>query len=262
EVRQFVLAYLMRVSSFRRPDAYAGAKPCIPSNPERTGFGYSQYFYKPFVGDAAAFPSTSRRRIVDLREYSTTYEWVLMRVKLHSLNLRFSPLGTDIPNLIVPLSESTYLVVNRDFVIDESVPREGSIGRYGFGYALVKNPGSSFLAYGPGEFDVGFQNFEFTVMPDGSSRVRMAFVVNRPYRIVNFPIDPVFTFIDTANFLSGGLAPRYYWMSRRALETTFAVQHYMQHYDMMVGALSTWRQMDDWLDESRLPHWVVSGTVQ
>src|SRR5262249_34373352 len=140
EVRQFVLAYLMRVSSFRRPDAYAGAKPCIPANPERTGFGYSQYFYKPFGGDAAAFPSTSRRRIVDLREYSTTYEWVLMRVKLYSFNLRFSPLGTDIPNLIVPLSESTYLVVNRDFVIDESVAREGSIGRYGFGYALVENP--------------------------------------------------------------------------------------------------------------------------
>jgi hypothetical protein len=259
QLRQFVLAYLMRVSSFRQPDVYSDAKPCIPSEPERSGFGYTQHFYKPVGGEPQAFAGDHQYRIEDLRDLGGLYEWILMHVKLYSFNLRFSPLGTDDPNLMVPLSESTYLVLNGDFIIDETARRQDSIGRYGFGYALLKNPGSSFLAYGPGQFEVGFQNFVFTVMPSGASHVRMAFVVNRPYRIVNFPLDPVFGLIDAANFLTGGLAARYYCISRRALETVFLEQHYKQHYEMMVGALSTWCQVDDWLDEGRLPQWVLAG---
>jgi len=45
------------------------------------------------------------------------------------------------------------------------------------------------------------------------------------------------------------------------METTFMVQHYGQHYDMIVGARSTWSQLDDWLDERNLPGWVIKGTI-
>jgi hypothetical protein len=262
QLRQFVLSYLMRVSSFRQPDVYADAKACVPSGPEHIGFGYSQLYYKRLGSEPGAFPEDLRYRILDLRNIASQYDWLVMHVKLYSFNLRFSPLGTDEPNLILPLSESTFLVVSRDFVVDETEDREGSIGRYGFGYAVLKSPESSFLAYGPGQFDVGFQNFVFTVLPDGASHVRMAFVVNRANRIVNLPLDPVFAFIDAANLLTGGLAARYYCISRRALETIFLMQHYKQHYEMIVGALSTWCQIDDWLDEKKLPHWVLSGRVQ
>ncbi len=261
-LREFVLRYLMRVSSFRRPDAYATARSCIPFGAEEMGFGYTQHYLKTRGGHPTAIPVDSQKRIFDLRDIAEHFDWVVMKVNIYSFNLRFSPLGTDVPNIVIPLSESTYLAVTRDFIIDETIPREGSIGRYGFGYATVKNPGSSTLAYGPGQFDLGFQNFEFTVLPDGSSSVRMAFVVNRPYRIFNLPLDPVYTFIDAANFLSGGLAARYYCISRRELETVFLVQHYMQHYDMIVGALSTWCQVADWLHEDTLPRWVVEGRTQ
>lgn len=260
QMREFILRYFMRVSSFKRPDAYAGAGACRPLGPERIGFGYSQHYYKLYGAErAAAFPSDMANAIIDLRELSSKYEWILVNVDLYSFYLRFQPFGSDRPILEAPLSESTYLVLTRDFIVDESRRHDGIIGRFGFGYALIKNPTASLLAYGPGEFDLGFKSFEFTIFENGDSWVRMAFTTNRPSKIFNLPVDPVFTLIDLANLLTRGLAARRYCISRRELETNFLVQHFTQHYDMIVGALSTWSQVDDWLDEGSLPQWVVTG---
>jgi hypothetical protein len=74
-------------------------------------------------------------------------------------------------------------------------------------------------------------------------------------------VDPVFAFIDAMNLLTAGAAARLFCVSHRDLETGFMVQHFMQHYDMIVGALSTWSQIHDWLDEAALPDWVKHGTV-
>jgi hypothetical protein len=262
QMRAFILRYFMRISSFQRPEAYATERVCLPTAPERIGFGYSQHFYKFFgAEEAAAFSPEMAYEIVDLRDLFWKYEWILVKVDLYSFYLRFRPFGPNGLNLEAPLSESTYLVLTRDFIVDESSKQDGVIGRYGFGYALVKNPTPQLLAYGPGEFDLGFKTFEFTVLENGDTYVRMAFAINRPNRILNLPIDPVFTFIDAANLLTGGVAARRLCISRRELETTFLVQHYGQHYDMIVGALSTWSQLSDWLDERNLPDWVIKGTI-
>jgi len=263
ELRQFVLQYLMRLSSFKEPEAYSTAKSCGRTPPELAGFGYSQLYYKLFGAvSVSAFSPELKTRIVDLRETLSTYEWILLHVDLYSFNLRFQPFGPDALNLMLPLAESTYLVLNRDFLIDDSTEHDDVIGRYGFGYAVIKNPKERILAWGPGEFDVGFQNFEFTILSNGESSVRMAFVVNRPRRIFNAAVDPVYTFIDAANLLTAGAAARLWCISRRELEIRFMAQHYIQHYDMILGALSTWSQVRDWLDESQIPRWVLTGKVE
>ena len=40
------------------------------------------------------------------------------------------------------------------------------------------------------------------------------------------------------------------------------VQHFMQHYSMIVNALLTWRQIPNWLDEKSLPEWVKTGVSE
>jgi len=71
--------------------------------------------------------------------------------------------------------------------------------------------------------------------------------------------DPVYTLVDLANALSGEQAAQRWCISREQLEKDFLVRHFMQHYQAIVGSLLTWRQIPDWLDEARLPEWVVRG---
>jgi hypothetical protein len=218
EMREFVLHYFMRVTDFKSPTAYADSRPCMLRPIERVGFGYSQLFYKlSATGEIGEFPAEQRFQIVDLRELLWKYDWIVVCVELFAFDLNFQPLGEGTPSLRLPLPESNYLVLSRHFISDDSGSHDGAIGRFGFGYAVVKNPvPSRFLAYGPGEFDAGFKTIDFTVLPNGESHVRMAFVVNRPRKILNLPVDPVSVFIDAAKPFDGGrggtpvlrLAPR------------------------------------------------------
>ena len=73
-------------------------------------------------------------------------------------------------------------------------------------------------------------------------------------------LDPVFSSIALLNLFTGGLAAQELCISRDDLEKEFLVQHFMQHYDLIVGSLLTWRQIPDWLaGEENLPQWVVRG---
>jgi hypothetical protein len=72
-------------------------------------------------------------------------------------------------------------------------------------------------------------------------------------------LDPVSAFILMANLLSGGRAATDLCISWEALEKSFLVTHFMQHYTMITGSILTWRQIRDWLDAASLPRWVVTG---
>jgi len=150
QMSEFVLRYLMRISSFLFHDAYTTERVCLPTGPERIGFGYTQHLYKLLGAEqAAAFPPEMANQIIDLRELFWKYEWILVKVDLYSFYLRFRPFGPGAPSLEAPLRESTYLVLTRDFMLDDSSKQDRVIGRYGFGYAMVKNPEPRLLAYGP-----------------------------------------------------------------------------------------------------------------
>jgi hypothetical protein len=309
EFREFVLHYFLRVSDYRLPEVYAGgarhASPhersslswCPRPEARRIGFGYSQHYYKlRDSGLVGKFPEGLKYTIVDLREIGEKYEWIVVKVRIFDFNLTLRLPGQA--QLLVPLNEETYLVLSRELISDEDAPAQSVLGRYGFGYAFIKNPTAGALAYGPGQFDAAVKLIDFRMLASGETRVRMMFVVNRPGQILNLSVapvdwsfrlanalslglasglfspvrdalealplrldgfDPLSTYISLANLLTGGRAAEELCISREQLERGFLVQHFMQHYQMIVGSLLTWRQIPDWLDKAALPRWVVTG---
>jgi hypothetical protein len=310
QMREFVLHYFMRISSFAlpeditdlgRPEPPLFLRPfslCSSESVARQGFGFSQLFFKRHgTGEIGAFPPAERSPIVDLRRIGTDFAWILLYVNLFGFEIAYTPFGPQGPKITLPLPEGSYLIVNRDLVLHQENPEPGVLGRYGFGYAFLRNPGPGLLAYGPGEFDAAFETIDFTVFADGKVRLDMTFVVNRPENILNPALnplhwgvqaadwmslglasrllppafgpaglnasgDPVFTFLAFANLLTGGLAARDLCLSRSQLEKSFLVTHFDQHYTMATGSLMTWREVPDWLaPESELPRWVVTGSA-
>jgi hypothetical protein len=312
QLREFILHYFMRVSDFRRPQAYLSAtrptpvsllqpfSSCPDAAPVYQGFGYAQFYYKlRDSGRVGKFPEEERFAIVDVRELEQKYEWIVLRVRIFDFNLTFRPLGQEFPEVAIPLMAQQWVVASRDFTLDKDHPTSGVLGQYGYGYAVLKDPTDrGLLAYGPGQFDAGFQLFHFRVLASGEVRVKLVFVVNRPERILHLSLnpvtwsltladlvsfglssrlfapvqgmlaqwpfsggilDPVFGSIALLNWLTGGLAARELCISRDDLEKEFLVQHFMQNYDLITGSLQTWRQISNWLDRAALPEWVIAG---
>jgi hypothetical protein len=273
---------------------------CPREDLSQVGFGFSQVFYKlRATGEVGRFPADDEYAIVDVRELGELYEWIVLKVRIFDFRFTLQPFGQEAPEFSVPLKEESYLVASRDFVVDENDPAPGVLGEYGMGYAFIKSPSTGLLAYGPGDFDAAIELINFRVLESGEVCAEMVFVAGRPERITNIyldpigwtlrvanvfslgvaapvldplrsvvarlplrlgPFDPVYGWVAVANALTGGQASRQWCISREQLEKDFLVRHYMQHYQTMVGSLLTWRQVPDWLDEARLPEWVVKGT--
>ncbi|HEX7183451.1 MAG TPA: hypothetical protein VF756_16580 [Thermoanaerobaculia bacterium] len=312
QIRQFALRYFMRVSSFRLPEAFiprSDRQPipdflrplswCPEEDPKLIGFGFDQILYKlAGSGRIGAFPETDREAIVDLREIGPRFEWILPYVHIFNFNFTVQPFGPGTPSFSIPLKEGSYLIMNRDFVVNEEEPSPGLLGRYGFGYSFIKNPEPSIFAFGPGEFDAAIEIIQWLVDKEGKIRCEAIFVVNRPTRIANVSLnpfdwgygaanlltlgtsryllapvkraldmlpgsdlsfDPVTLSITTANLLTGGLAARDFCISLKQLERDFLVTHFQQHHQTLLGSLETWRQIPNWLDTEALPEWVITG---
>lgn len=311
QMREFVLRYFMRVSDFRRPQAFMPASEaplpnflrpinfCPTEDPTKIGFGFTQLFFKRRdTGEIGKFSASERKAIVDLRTIGEIYDWIVVDVDIFDFSFEYSPLGEGAPELRFPLATSSYLVISSDFVTNEDNLEPGVLGRYGIGYAFIRNPKPSVLNYGPGEFEFAFETIDFSVSTDGRVRVDMAFATNRPKKIVkitldpfswglrageaaslglvpgataisedlrsaspfkNLSADPISGLISLTNLLTGGLASRRLCISQKQLFKSFLVKHFEQHYQTVVGSLRTWRQIPDWLDTDKLPGWVKSG---
>ncbi len=309
QLREFVLHYFMRVSSFRDPQPYTEGEPtppfllrpfswCTGRDIRRIGFGFSQFYYKRLNGEIGKFPESERYAIVDLRLLGSELEWIVTRVKIFDFSFQASLFGPNTPTFTLPLQEDSLLVLTRDFIQDEVRPQDTEIGRYGLGYAFIRNPVPALVAWGPGKFEAAFQTIRFHVLADGRIRVDATFVANRPTAIAAVPVDPVLlgletadlltggytapftlplrmlaargplgqvrldpvsTFIDVANLATAGLAARQLCISRQEVDRQLILLHFNKHYQALAGSLQTWRQIRDWLDEASLPRWVVTG---
>lgn len=310
QLREFVLKYFMRVSSFRQPEAYVGAHQPVPPpalarlswcpdpTPDRIGFGFSQLYYKPVNNDEVkTFPSYERAAIVDQRDIGKKYDWLALKVRIFDFSFSSRPFGQHGPELVFGANEESYLVVHEEFVNNKERPLPNVLGEYGIGYSFVKSPAPSPFGYGPGEFDAAIELINFRVYATGYISVRMIFIANRPTSVANidinpidwsfrladvfslglasrllapakgildrlplrFTVDPVVGYISAANVISGNYAANSLCISLEQLEKIFLLKHFQQHYQTVAGSLLTWRQIPDWLDESRLPAWVVSG---
>lgn len=250
-------------------------------------------------GRIGKFTAEEQGAIVDLREIGSVYDWILLKVDIFDFNLSFAPFGPSAMKVQLPLKESTYLVLGPPFVKDNDDPEPGVLGQYGFGYAFVPYaPEPGMIAYGPGHFAAAIQTVDFKVMEDGEIRVRAAFVVNRPNKIANLDVDPlewgfqladlmtfrmasrlmspmksvagrlplrvngvdpISAYIWMANTLTGGIAEKRFGISKSVLEKRMLVQHFMQHYEMLINSLLVWRTVADWTDHDRLPDYCREG---
>lgn len=294
QIREFVLHYLMRVSGFRLPQDYTD-----PELIYRKGMGFTQSFYKrKDTGEIGKFPEIGASSIIDLREIGTTYDWIIVKLRVHDFSVSMKPFGPDSLGMEMPMKEEGYLILTPDFMANEDNPAPGVLGTYGFGYAFIKNPTRGMFAYGPGEFEAAFQFIHFDVLEDGKTLVRMAFVSDQPEKIMNLSVDPVdlsFSMADMVSFgmtsrllapvkdslngisgktpnldptlssisllnrVTNGQAEKKLAISRDELFKGFLVKHSMQHYATILGAVKTWRQVPDWLDADAIPDWVVNG---
>jgi hypothetical protein len=317
ELREFVLHYFLRVSSFRQPEAFIprdqtrrarvrrAVQPfsfCPDPIDSRSGFGYTQLYYKlRGSGAVGKFPRHLQPRVADLRRLDDIYEWIVLRVDIFNFNITFTPFAGGSFSLYFPLREETYVAISRDFVTDRDDPSPDLLGRYGLGYALLKPaPNPTIFAYGPGHFDAGFQTIDFVMNERGQINVRMVFVSNRPRRVLDLELnpvslgfgladiftlglasrafgpvrdalerfspripnlDPVTAYIFLANMLTGGLSEYELCTSLATLERDpMLLTHFMEHYELISGALSTWRRVQNWLDPKDIPEWVREGT--
>jgi hypothetical protein len=250
-------------------------------------------------GKIGKFTGDEQHAIVDLREIGAVYDWIVLKVDIFDFNLSFSPFGGNALKLQLPLKESTYLVLGPAFVKNTEDPEPGVLGQYGFGYAFVPYaPEPGIIAYGPGHFAAAIQTVDFKVMLDGEIRVRAAFVLNRPTKIATIDVapvdwsfqiadmmtfnlasrfmapmkaiadrlplrvtgvDPIAVYIWMANTITGGMAAQRFGISKEVLEKRMLVQHFMQHYEMLINSLLVWRLVPDWTDEAQLPEYCRTG---
>jgi hypothetical protein len=283
-----------------RPPAWLSRLSWCPAEDvEARGFGFSQLYYRTRAGDVGKFAEDERAAIVDVRDIGATYEWVVAKVRIFDFAFRARPLGSDGPEIVLGLNEESLIVLAPPFLIDAEPASGDPSARYGVGYAFIRNPGRGLVAYGPGQFDAAVQLIRFEIDPRGEAYVDMVFVANRPTEIVNLVLDPIdwafraadllllgapsqlfapvrsalaaiplrlgsfdpiYAYVTAANAITGGQAASRFCISRDQLDRQFLLQHFEQHYQAIVGALLTWRQIPDWSDEPALPAWVLNGT--
>ncbi|MCA1593779.1 MAG: hypothetical protein LC754_14245 [Acidobacteria bacterium] len=250
-------------------------------------------------GVVGKFAQREEYAVVDLREIGEKYEWIVVKVSVFNFNLTFSPFGSNSMTIHFPHEEEIYLVMSRDFITHEENPTPGLAGRYGYGYAFLKRGVENTLFAGSsGIFKTGFQLINFSLDENGQSRARLTLVVNRPEQVLDVEIDPVgwsfkladlmsfglasrllspvkgvmeqlsprlgsfdpvTAYISLASAVSAGLSTERLCISMETLEKEMLIRHFVQHYEMITGTLTTWRHTRTWLDPSTLPKRVIWG---
>jgi hypothetical protein len=335
QVREFVLKYFMRISDYRAPQQVAESNnPKLPkalrlfSNCPRDeykaeGFGYSQrYCQLSEGGDEYRFPIpdpqnenkiVTQDAIIDLRElrgyknenetFGKNYDWIIVKNPITDFGITVAPLGVNGPQLRLPIPAANFRILSKDTITCEEYEvgerEDGVIGRYGVGYAFVKDVGQpGIFDYGPGQLEPALQLLIWEVKNTGEVTVRMTFVSRAPDGIFNLSvnplhwgykfaeifslgaatpfiapfknvtdrlpyaeatINPVYPPIRWINRLTGNALSKYFCISERQINKDLIYIHFLEHYHAVMGSAQTWRQFPDWTDERSLPEWVRTG---
>ena len=232
QVREFVLRYFMRVSDYRTPQPEAEEEEVegplkfvsmFPTDDDYKlqGFGYSQrYFKKRGVDEIEKFAEKDQKAILDIRDLKKDYDFTIIRNPILSFQMNIRPLGTQGPDLSLPIpSAANWVVMSPDTITIDENPGEGLLARYGIGYAFMKDPGDpGMFAYGPGQLEPTVQTLVWEVKESGDVIVRMSFVSAAPKGILNMPVNPMEWGLMAAELFSGGMLTDYLSPLRRAVK--------------------------------------------
>lgn len=224
QIREYMLRYFMRVASYRAPQ-FTPAKPDrelpafvrrlpFPVNfgaagpVGRRGWGYKQLYFKRTGGEVGKFEPERERAIIDVRQLGSEYEWVILEVHVFDFTFPVPPFVADGQLQIgFPVRSVVKVVLSRDFVVDEADPEPGVVGRYGWGYAFIREEKYPhiLLGYGPDDLGPGFMSFHFDVLDSGEARLFNGFAANQPTEILNVSANPLLWGLSAADLLSLGL---------------------------------------------------------
>lgn len=276
QIREFALKYYLRAAEQRRQrEAPDGSFESLPmplrlfswaprQNVGDDGFDFAQVYYRKLGGETGKFQRERQEELPDVRTVKGSesvpreYEWLTLRTSLLNAALTV-PLGPAGAKLVRPVRENCYLAMGPDFVFDEPPADAQSAGLYGCGYTMIKYGKQDFpFVYGPGAFDVGLQLNEFRVEPDGTTRLRLTFVVNQPKKLMSiFGVDPLFTGITMANLMTLGGASKIFDISQDRVMRMILYTHSCMYYDVIAAALRIFRQASDWTDPATIPEWIL-----
>src|SRR5262249_23534529 len=153
------------VESWLRPFSW-----CPSEEERRSGFGFSQHYYKRRKsGRVGKFREADRARI-DLAQLDDEFEWVVVGIRIHDLHLRHPA----VPWATLSIQDEVFAVMTRDFIVRDDQPDDPGVrGRYGFGYAVLEDPpeaGRALLWQRP---SFGFQTNQFIVQASGRILARV-----------------------------------------------------------------------------------------
>jgi hypothetical protein len=315
QFREFILHYFMRVSSYHPPAAIVATgqsrhadvrsyfQPlswCPAGAYDLAGFGYSQHYFKlRDSGLIGKFRERDWYTIVDLREIRERFDWIIIKVRIFDIGLAFRPFGEQSFSIDLPQTEEFYLVISPDFVTCQDNPSPEVLGRYGFGYAILKREGNrSVFRRSEDIFKTGFQSLNFELDHKGQSTVQLVMAINRPKKVLDMDLNPVTVSVGLADILSfgfasqllspmrdtleklspsigsfdpltaymtlaetvsSGISAEQLCISLDTIEKQMLLQNFLQHYDLIVGSIVTWRQTQDWLDPRQLPAQAITG---
>ena len=312
QIRAFVLRYFMRTSVYRTPqpqpegEAVTGPLKNVSQFPsdedyKLQGFGYEQRYFKEIgASELGKFEKSNRSDIVDLEDLHKKYEWAVLRNPIVNFQMNIRPLGVRGPDLALPVPwAANWLVMSPDTITIDDDPGNGLIGRYGIGYAFMRDPGKpGMFAYGPGQLEPAVQTIVWEVHENGDVTVRMCFVSGAPKAFLNvsanpldwgfmatdlltagkfsgflapfrraankLPLsnvkfDPVYPAVRALNMLTMGAAGNQLGISEEGINKNLTYIHFQQHYNAVLGSRQTWEMFPDWTDDNLLPDWVKLG---
>lgn len=259
---------------------------CPEGEGTRTGMRHSQLYYKRLgTGCVGKFWPVQYRGI-NLRDIGAKYAWIVIEDEVSGYDLEFR-LDNETPYVGVPVMEKQFGVISPELVLDE-MPSEGLMGRFGFGYALLEqsDTGNSDDLRPP--YDIGLQQTEFLLEENGEILVQNYLIAERPQRVSllklnpagqglsaldrmslgmfssalkpfaevvgKLPLvgqfDPILTYVDLANAVTGGFAGKELCIGNELLERRILYNHYLKQFEMVIGTRGIWRNCRDWTTET------------
>ncbi|MEM7586778.1 MAG: hypothetical protein AAF560_25535 [Acidobacteriota bacterium] len=254
QIREFALRYFLRSTGYADAQSYPdlGQAPLptylrlfgwCPVEGLRVGGTVFRQMYFKRDGRVGKFTRHERQAIIDLRTIGPIFDWVVLAGQVFDASMSFSLSHPNSPKLSLPLQREIYMILTPELVFDQSGASspEGALGRFGSGYIFLEHDPTRL-----GSFSPAFETIVFQVSELGETEMHMALVARKPGLPVRISVNP-----ERMRALLTGT------MSQDDIMDEFLYEHLLEQRALAFNSLKTWNLVPDWLDQSKLPPWLL-----